>query len=200
MTYNPVVFYCGDFSPPILGHLNTALSLDKRKEIYQVIVVVGPGKISALVKAELWKILLQNVPSSNISVQISEKEPSLTYVYNKLMKQPDTACYIALDEPSARKSEFAKHFNKFPHVEIELIPSQFGKESKQMLNAINSEDVPTIKSLLPEDIAKEQLDAYISQLKPEEYFEPETSEELKERYSNMFRSDFWNSMLGLNKS
>lgn len=200
MNYNPIAYYCGKFSPPTLLHLNTALSLERRKEIYQVIIVIAPGELSLDQKDELWKILLNTAVTANISVEKSTGKSSLMHVYEKLMKQPDTACYLALDEESARKEEFKKHFNKFPHVEIELVPSQFTGASKKVLKSIENGDTAALKTLLPEDISKEDMEAYINVLKKDTEAPDENSEELRERYINMFNGDFWKGMLGLNET
>lgn len=197
---NSICFFPGKFSPPTKFNLNTALYLERREEIHNVIIVVGKdtGTIPQETIYRLWRLLLGAQTVGNITIELAAGKSSLNYIYDKLMKNPDADCFIAMDETSARKEQFGKYFNKFPNQKIELIPSQFNDSSKQMLKAIAEDNLPVIKSLLPEDMSKEKFDEYISLLQPEPV--EESSEELKERVLAEFNKDFWLNVFSLNEA
>lgn len=188
-----VCYYVGTFAPPTKSHAKTALWLSNRPSITGVAVVLGNDNIDEVTieqKKKLWEILLHAYPMSKVTITEAPDEKSITYVYNTLCKNPEAECFIALDEKTARGKNFNTHFAPFLNCNIELIDSQYKKESEKLLEYIRTGNKNGFKTLMPDTFTPDHVqEAW-------EVFQNK-NESVKDKYEGMFDNNYWKKALQL---
>ena len=148
-------YYTGEFTPPTKEHFDTAKMLETRPGITRVIVVIGNDNsdiISQEDKIMIWEAYLKSESSSRISLEITKNQTSLAYVISILDKISDKNIFITVDEKNGKSEAFNSVFNKYPGVEYQLIPSQFKKESQELIISAQEDSDIKFKNLLPNNI------------------------------------------------
>lgn len=166
-----ICYYPGVFAPPVKQHYNAVQWLESRQHISQVIVVIGTDEsdqVSQDQKYDLWKIYIDSLQNNKIVLQKTNGNTSMKYIYDKLAKEPESPCLIALDQTTARSKSFMESFDRFPAFEIELIPSQFEDESHKMLDAVHSGDHTGFNKHLPSTLSDKQRSLCFELLKAKE--------------------------------
>ncbi len=195
-------YYPGEFSPPTKYHLDTVNWLLRRPEVSHVHIVLGSDKEESITqeqKAKLWEILLRARFSPQASVIKSKDAGPLSEIHNILSKKKGAPAFLALDEKSARNKEVQKKFEIFPQYEIQLIPSQWNKTSKEMMRYALEGNKEYVKHYLPEEFTDEMVEAYMSVLVPKKQ-DPESPQEqspnidFKNQYMSSFDDGFWKSV------
>ena len=193
MDTKDICYYVGAFAPPTKFHAKTALWLSTRPQINGVAIVLGnddESSVSHEQKKKLWEVLLQGYPLSKVTIVEAPDEKSITYVYNQLCKNPEAQCYLGLDEDTARGKNFNTHFAPFLQAKVELIPSQYKKSSKKLLEFVRNGDKNGFKTLMP--------DTFTPNLIEEAWRVFQTDDKsLKEKYSGMFDASYWKKALQL---
>jgi len=198
---NGTCFYVGDFNPPTKYHLETAKWLASRANITEVCIVLGksePGGLSQDQKAQLWEVYFKAEPAFGLRCHKSEKNSSLIEVHNLLSKEPLKSCYIALDEESAKNKKFQQYFESFINYQIELIPSQYKNYSKKMIECYTEGAKRKFKSFLPSTCNEEQCAKAWEIMGQNKKNDPDTYDDLMEKYVKKFDDGFWKSVLKLN--
>jgi hypothetical protein len=191
-------YYPGEFNPPTKFHLNTVEWLLTRPEIGHVHIVLGnddPNQLYQDKKAKLWEMLIKSSFSPNVSILRSKEDHPIAEIRNHMEKKKESPFYIALDEETARNKELQKAYESFKHYQMEIIPSNFRKSSKQMLDAVLNKDTKTVKSLLPDTFNDQGVQDYIDTMKngddPEAPMERSPFVDYKNQYINKFNDGFW---------
>ena len=191
-------YYPGDFNPPTKYHLNTMEWLLGRPEIGHVYVVIGnddPNQLVQEKKVKLWEMLIRHSFSPNVSILKSKDDHALNEIKNSLGKKKETPFFVAMDEKMARNKDIQENYAEFPNFQIEIIPSQFNKSSKQMIQAVLDRDDKTIKSLVPQEFNDQAVSDYVNIMKqsndPEAPDEKSPTIDYKTHYINKFNDGFW---------
>lgn len=195
-------YYPGEFNPPTKFHMNTVEWLLAQPEIGHVYVVLGnednPEQLYQDKKAKLWEMMIKSSFSPNVSIIKSKDKHHVAEVFDILSSKRQIPCYVAVDEKTARNKEINEKFNEYGNQELQLIPSQFKKSSKQMLEAILENKPGVVKELLPKSFTNEAVDEYIKIIKKSE--DPESPQERSsminyhDAYLNKFNDGFWKSV------
>ena len=190
-------YYPGEFNPPTKFHLNTVEWLLSRPEIGHVHIVLGnddPNQLYQDKKAKLWEMLIKSSFSPNVSILRSKEDHPIAEIRNHMEKKKESPFYIALDEETARNKELQKAYESFKHYQMEIIPSNFRKSSKQMLDAVLNKDTKTVRSLLPDTFNDQGVQDYIDTMKngddPEAPLERSPFVDYKNQYINKFNDGF----------
>jgi len=194
-------YYPGEYSPPTKMHLNTVHWLLQKPEIAHVHIVIGkdvPGQPTQEQKAKLWELLLKSKFAPQASIIKSKENGPVSEIYETFNKKKTLPGFIALDEKASRNKKFQSRFECFPYYGIQLVPSQYYKSSKSVMDAIQSGDDNVIRTNLPEDFTEEMIEAYIKILKAPEPSEVQSKpihiNNYKEQYTKMFDDGFWKSV------
>jgi hypothetical protein len=144
--------------PPNVFHFNTAVVLSTRENIGSVYVIIPNIKYTYLDQdqcVDLFKAYGAAHPMMEISIQKSPFDNPFEDIKNRFRKDPNLMGYIALDEKTARSSEFNEAFKDYPNLEIELIPSNFEKTSVKMRHAIETGDKKEFLKYIPDKLSPE---------------------------------------------
>jgi hypothetical protein len=144
--------------PPNVFHFNTAVVLSTRENIGTVYVIIPNIKYTYLDQdqcVDLLRAFGSAHPMMEITIQKSQFENPFEDIKNRFKKDPNLMAYIALDEKTARSSEFNEAFTNFHNLEIELVPSNFQKTSNKMRQAIETGDKKEFMKYIPEKLSPE---------------------------------------------
>lgn len=191
-------YYPGNFNPPTKYHFENALNLQAKRDIGNVIVIIGDGAPEDLSKddrALIWDIYNKSYFTGRISVVKSKTGTAMEHLLVILDKNPSTKCYVALDEKTARSKETNKIFAKYPNVIYEIIPSSYDGASQKMIEFADNDEMKKFRSLLPQDLSQEAINRILDIVKTKEEPVEDNSEDIKEKVMQMFNDGFWRSVI-----
>ena len=121
----------GGFKPPHKGHFEALRHLIKTSNATKAIVYIGNSprdNITADQSQAIWSIYAKHVDVP-VDIMISPVTP-VKSVYEYVDEHLNTPIAVgAGEEDQARYSFFKKHVEKYPMVQIVIIPPQFGRIS-----------------------------------------------------------------------
>jgi hypothetical protein len=138
--------------PPTIFHYNTAQILSNRGDISSIIIVIPNIKYDYLNQeqaAQLFQCYLNGSPLADVSIEKSSQKNALKYIKELYKGDPNMQAFVALDEKTARSSEFNRAFAPNEHLEIQIVPSSFEKSSQKMRDAIEEGDQQSFNRYLP---------------------------------------------------
>lgn len=144
--------------PPSVFHFNTAIVLSQKENIGGVIVIIPDIKNTYLDQDQcfkLWQLYRTSYPMMDIRVELTNEQNTFQEIKKRFSKDPSLSAYIAVDEKTARSTEFNTAFHGFDKMEVELVPSNFEKTSKKMRDAIEQGDKETFLKYVPESLTDE---------------------------------------------
>lgn len=147
--------------PPTVFNFNTALILSNRENISNVIVVIPKLQYTYLNQDQCVKLLeLYRTadPMMDVRVEASQYENAFRDLQERFKKDPNLMAYVALDEKTAKSSEFNKLFADFDNLNIELVPSTFEKTADKMRKAIETGDKAAFLKYIPEGLREDHQD------------------------------------------
>lgn len=147
--------------PPNIFHFNAAQILSHRDGVSSVIIIIPNIKYDYLNQeqaAKLFELYTAGSPVMDFTVERSKSHNAFRDIEERFKKDSNLAAYVAIDEKTARSSEFNNAFQGYPNLEVQLVPSLFDKTSDKMRKAIEVGKKSEFLKYVPQALSPQQKD------------------------------------------
>lgn len=147
--------------PPNIFHFNAAQILSHRDGVSSVIIIIPDIKYDYLNQeqaAQLFELYTAGSPVMDFTVERSKSHNPFQDIKDRFKKDEGLKAFIALDEKTARSSEFNEAFQAYNNLEVQLVPSNFDKTSDKMREAIEIGKKSEFIKYVPQALTPQQKD------------------------------------------